>query len=185
MIATAIRCAFILILATTAETRATEVPEPDSYRLENYRAPTPATLRGVKVIKTDEAEAIWRNHSASFVDVLPRAPRPKNLPEGTIWRDKPRPDIPGSIWLPDTGYGELASSMADYFSKGLEKATQGDHARILVLYCLANCWMSWNAAKRALSLGYSNVAWYREGTDGWSGAGLPLEEATPERRPGD
>ncbi len=55
----------------------------------------------------------------------------------------------------------------------------------VILYCLANCWMSWNAAKRALSLGYSNVAWYREGTDGWSGAGLPLEEATPERRPGD
>ena len=185
MIATAIRCAFIVILSTTAGARATEVPEPDGYRLENYRAPTPATLRGVKVIGTDEAETIWRSHSASFVDVLPRVPRPKNLPEGTLWRDKPRPDIPGSVWLPDTGYGELAPSMAGYFSKGLEKATQGDHARILVLYCLANCWMSWNAAKRALSLGYSNVAWYREGTDGWSGAGLPLADATPEPRPGE
>jgi PQQ-dependent catabolism-associated CXXCW motif protein len=75
--------------------------------------------------------------------------------------------------------------MADYFSKGLEKATHGDHARIVVLYCLADCWMSWNAAKRALSLGYSNVAWYREGTDGWIAAGLPLEQATPEPRPGE
>ena len=28
---------------------AAEVPEPDSYRLEDYRAPTPATLRGAKV----------------------------------------------------------------------------------------------------------------------------------------
>ena len=27
-----------------------EVPEPDGYRLEDYRAPTPATLRGAKVI---------------------------------------------------------------------------------------------------------------------------------------
>jgi rhodanese-related sulfurtransferase len=43
--------------------------------------------------------------------------------------------------------------------------------------------MSWNAAKRALSLGYSNVAWYRDGTDGWSASGLPLENATPEPRP--
>jgi len=25
-----------------------------------------------------------------------------------IWREKTRRDIPGSIWLPDTGYGELA-----------------------------------------------------------------------------
>lgn len=183
--AAVVRCALIMIVATAAEAAAVEVPEPDGYRLENYRAPTPATLRGVKVIGTDEAEAIWRNHSASFVDVLPRAPRPRNLPEGTLWRDKPRPDIPDSIWLPDTGYGELAPSMAGYFSKGLEKATHGDHARIVVLYCLADCWMSWNAAKRALSLGYSNVAWYREGTDGWIAAGLPLEEATPEPRPGE
>jgi PQQ-dependent catabolism-associated CXXCW motif protein len=183
MIATAIRCAFVVLLAATAEARAAEVPEPDGYRLENYRAPTPATLRGARIIGTDEAATLWRSHSASFVDVLPRTPRPKNLPDGTLWRDKPRPDIPGSIWLPDTGYGELAPSTAGYFSKGLENATHGDHARLVILYCQANCWMSWNAAKRALSLGYSNVAWYREGTDGWSGAGLPLEEATPERRP--
>jgi PQQ-dependent catabolism-associated CXXCW motif protein len=54
---------------------------------------------------------------------------------------------------------------------------------LVVLYCLADCWMSWNAAKRALAIGYSNVAWYREGTDGWVAAGLPLEEATPESRP--
>ena len=39
------------------------------------------------------------------------------------------------------------------------------------------------ATKRALSLGYSDVAWYREGTDGWAAAGLPLQEATPELRP--
>ena len=77
MIRIAIRCALIVILASAAEAGAAEVPEPDGYRLENYRAPTPATLRGVKVIATDEAETIWRNHSASFVDVLPRAPRPR------------------------------------------------------------------------------------------------------------
>jgi rhodanese-related sulfurtransferase len=45
--------------------------------------------------------------------------------------------------------------------------------------------MSWNAAKRALALGYSNVAWYREGTDGWLASGLPLQDATPEPRPGE
>ena len=43
--------------------------------------------------------------------------------------------------------------------------------------------MSWNAAKRALSLGYSNVAWYPEGTDGWSFYSLPTQEAEPEPRP--
>jgi PQQ-dependent catabolism-associated CXXCW motif protein len=159
------------------------VPEPETYRLAEYRAPTPATLRGATVLNTEAARELWQTHAAAFVDVLPQAPRPAGLPAGTIWRDKPRPDIPGSIWLPDTGYGELAPVMLDYFSNGLNKATGGDQARRLVFYCLTDCWMSWNAAKRALSLGYLNVAWYRDGTDGWAAAGLPLRDATPEPRP--
>jgi PQQ-dependent catabolism-associated CXXCW motif protein len=54
---------------------------------------------------------------------------------------------------------------------------------LLVFYCQADCWMSWNAAKRALSLGYSNVAWYPEGTDGWTFYNLPTLESRPEPRP--
>ena len=162
---TAISFALIVILIAFGQSAIAGAPEPEGYRLENYRAPTPATLQGARVVDTVEAEKIWRDHSASFVDVLPRPPRPKSLPEGTLWRDTPRSNIPGSIWLPDTGYGELASSMAGYFANGLDKASHGDRTRMLVLYCLADCWMSWNAAKRALALGYSNVAWYREGSD--------------------
>jgi rhodanese-related sulfurtransferase len=45
--------------------------------------------------------------------------------------------------------------------------------------------MSWNAAKRALAMGYVNVAWYPEGTDGWEEAGLPLTEAKPAPRRGE
>jgi rhodanese-related sulfurtransferase len=33
-----------------------------------------------------------------------------------------------------------------------------------------------------LTLGYSNVSWYPEGTDGWAAAGHPLEERQPEPR---
>jgi PQQ-dependent catabolism-associated CXXCW motif protein len=183
MIRTAVRPALLAMVVAAAGTAVAEVPEPDAYRLEEYRAPTPATLRGARAIGTDEAASIWRSHSASFVDVMPQPPRPRDLPAGTLWRDKPRANIPGSIWLPDTGYGELAPGMNAYFSNGLEKATHGDHARTLVVYCLADCWMSWNAAKRALTLGYSDVAWYPAGTDGWIAAGLPLQDATPEPRP--
>ena len=172
-----------LAMVVAAQVRAAEVVEPDGYRLEDYRAPTPATLRGARVVTTDEAEHLWRSQAASFVDVMPRPPRPRNLPEGTLWRDKPRPNIPGSIWLPDTGYGELAPSMADYFANGLQKATGGDRARMVVIYCLTNCWMSWNAAKRASALGYSKVVWFPEGTDGWLAAGLPVQDSTPEPRP--
>ena len=185
MMISAARIALAMVAFAIVEARAAEVAEPDGYRLEDYRAPTPATLQGAMAIGTQEAEKIWRSRTASFIDVLPRPPRPRNLPEGTLWRDKPRANIPESIWLPDTGYGELAPSMADYFARGLEKATGGDRARLIVVYCLADCWMSWNAAKRALALGYPNVAWYPQGTDGWLAAGLPLKDATPEPRPAE
>jgi PQQ-dependent catabolism-associated CXXCW motif protein len=155
------------------------VPEPAGYRVDQYRAPTPATLTGAQVLTTAEAELHWNNHTI-FVDVLALSPRPANLPNGTIWREKTRRDIPGSIWLPNTGYGELAAETENYFRLGLERVTQSDGAKLLVFYCLRECWMSWNAAKRALALGYKNVAWYPDGTDGWEAAGLPLQEAKPE-----
>ncbi len=53
----------------------------------------------------------------------------------------------------------------------------------MVFYCLAECWMSWNAAKRAIALGYRQVIWYPEGTDGWAAAGLPLSVTEPEPMP--
>lgn len=172
-----------LTLALTVPGRAQEnPPEPEGYRTDNYRAPVPATLAGARVLTTGQAEAIWRSGSAAFVDVLPRPPKPPNLPAGTIWRDKPRLSIPGSIWLPDTGYGTLAAATEDFLRTGLVRASGGNRAKQLVIYCLADCWMSWNAAKRALSYGYSNVAWYPEGTDGWQRADLPLADSQPEPR---
>jgi len=143
----------------------------------------PATLNGARVLTTAEAEAIWRDKTAVFVDVLPRAPKPKGLPAGTVWRDKPRFDIPGSIWLPDTGYGTLAAATEEYLRQGLAHASDGNKAKLFVVYCLTDCWMSWNAAKRILSFGYPDVAWYPEGTDGWEHAGLPLAEPQPQPRP--
>jgi PQQ-dependent catabolism-associated CXXCW motif protein len=157
--------------------------EPEGYRTDNYRAPVPATLNGARVLTTAEAELIWRERRGTFIDVLPRPPRPGNLPAGTVWRDKPRFNIPGSIWLPDTGYGTLAPATEDYLRNGLEQASRGNKAALLVIYCMADCWMSWNAAKRALAYGYSNVAWYPEGTDGWERAKLPTEESQPDPRP--
>lgn len=157
-------------------------PEPDHYRTDHYRAPVPRTLHGARVVTTTQAAALWKRGGAGFVDVLPRPPKPK-LPPDTLWRDEPRLDIPGSIWLPDTGYGALAPSTDAYLRKGLIKATGGDRAKTLVIYCLQDCWMSWNAARRALAMGYRNVIWYPAGTDGWSSAGLPLKETKPEPRP--
>jgi PQQ-dependent catabolism-associated CXXCW motif protein len=158
-------------------------PEPAGYRMDDYRSAVPRTLQGAVVLSTDAARRHWEARDAVFIDVLPQAPRPAGLPPSTIWREKPRDDVPGSIWLPDTGYGALAPAMQQYFEHGLEQASGGDRNRMLVFYCLANCWMSWNAAKRAIATGYSHVAWYPDGTDGWSAERLPLEQRTPVQRP--
>ena len=177
--------AAVILAAFVSATQANaqgNVREPDGYRTDDYRAPVPPTLAGVRVLTTAEAETIWRTGTGIFIDVLPRAPKPANLPAGTIWRDKPRINIPGSIWLPDTGYGKLAEPTENYLRRGIERATGGNRAALLVIYCQENCWMSWNAAKRVLSYGYSNVTWYPDGTEGWERANLPVAEAQPEPR---
>ena len=176
-------CALVATFVLAAHALAQpNVPEPDGYRMDNYRTAVPATLAGVRVVTTAEAEAIWRAGKGVFIDVLPRAPKPPNLPAGTVWRDKPRLNIPASIWLPDTGYGKLAETTEAYLRQGIERASGGNKAALLVIYCQENCWMSWNAAKRVLSYGYSNVAWYPEGTEGWERANLPVAESQPEPR---
>ncbi len=157
--------------------------EPTAYRTDDYRSPTPATLHGARVLTTDQAHDLWVKHQAVFIDVLPQPPRPPGLPAATIWHPKPRLDIPGSIWLPDTGYGALAPVMETYFAQGLARASSGDLSRPLVFYCLHNCWMSWNAAKRAISLGYTDVDWYPDGTDGWTAHDYPTEHREPVPRP--
>jgi PQQ-dependent catabolism-associated CXXCW motif protein len=158
--------------------------EPSGYRMQDYRGPTPATLAGARVVTTAQAEELWKA-GAVFVDVLPHVARPANLPPGTIWREQARMNIPGSIWLPDTGYGALTPATESYLATNLDRATSGDHAKWLVLYCRQDCWMSWNAAKRVLTMGYRNVAWYPKGTDGWEASGLPLQDAKPAPADGE
>jgi len=169
--------AALALLATAAAAQAP--PEPASYRLDAYRAPVPATVAGGSAIGTAEAEALWHERRAVFVDVLPAPRRPEGLPPDALWKPVPRRDIPGSLWLPEVGRGALSPALEDYFRDGLAAATGGDTSRPVVLYCLADCWMSWNATKRAAGYGYTRLYWYRDGTGGWEAAGLPTEEATP------
>lgn len=154
-------------------------PEPPSYRTSGYRQPVPLTLKGARVLSSSEAMKLWAQETAIFIDVYPHPPKPAGLPAGTIWRDPSHMTIEDAVWLANVGYGVLSAEASGYFQRNLEMLTQGDKAKPLVFFCLKNCWMSWNAAKRALSLGYTNVAWYRDGTDGWQEAGGLVVEARP------
>jgi PQQ-dependent catabolism-associated CXXCW motif protein len=167
-----------LLLALDSSARAAP-PEPQGYRLDDYRAPTPATVAGGTAIETAAAQRLWKEGRAVWIDVLPAPRRPANLPPSAVWMPLLRRDIPGSLWLPDVGRGALGSALEAYFRANLSKATEGRRDMPVVLYCLANCWMSWNASKRAASWGYTHVYWYRDGTDGWAAAKLPLAKAEP------
>ena len=80
--------------------------------------------------------------------------------------------IPGAVWLPNVGFGELAPETEAYFRAGLARATGSDLHRPIVIFCMRDCWMSWNAAKRALGFGYTGVHWFPDGTDGWTESGI-------------
>ena len=151
-----------------------EVPEPADYRVNDYRSPVPATLKGARVIEAEEARKLIGDNGAIFIDVYPRAPKPPNLPRNTVWRDPPHMSIKDAHWLPNVGYGVLAPDVAAYFKTHLERLTGDDKSKAVAFFCLKDCWMSWNAAKRAVEWGYTNVLWFSEGTDGWQEAGENL-----------
>lgn len=169
-------------VASDAELRGSSVPvgaaAPTDYRMDRFRAPVPDAVAGAKTISTEQARHLLEG-GAVFVDVLRAARRPQGLPENTLWLPKKRLNIPGTLWLPDVGFGALSDELHAYFRTNLERSTGGNQDRIVVIYCLADCWMSWNAAKRAASYGYTAVHWYPEGTDGWGAAGYPLVESLP------
>lgn len=162
-----------------AQDTATSVEEPAGYRTDGYRLPVPKTLKGAAVISTVDAEQLHKGGQAAFIDVYPRAPKPPNLPAGTLWRDPPHLTVPGAIWLPNVGYGVLPAGTDAVFKSQLEKISGGDKAKALVFYCLRNCWMSWNAAKRAVAYGYRAVHWFPDGNDGWQEAGNDLAHVRP------
>lgn len=154
------------------------VPEPESYRTDRYRAPTPATLAGATVVDTAALQRLIASEQPILIDVMAKRPEPTD--EAAAWQPPPREHVAGSVWLPNVGLGSLSPEFMEYFEDSLAALTQEDHSRSLVFYCDANCWMGYNAAKRAMrELGYSNVYWYPDGVQGWQSAGLALDEAEP------
>lgn len=147
----------------------------DGYRIARYRSPTPQQVDGGLTIDT-----------ADLQQLLAQVPTPVLLNVQALdWRAgifierEPRQQLPGSLWLPNVGKGELEPRWERYFRTELERATGGATDTPLVIYCRADCWMSWNAVRRAATWGYSSLYWYPEGSDGWREAGLPLETAEP------
>ncbi len=126
--------------------------------------PTPASIPGGQLITTKGLVALVQGKQAPYMlfDVLGG---PQTLPGA----------IP-AVFLAQPG--SFNDQISQQFGQMLQQASQGRKDVPLIFYCLSTqCWMSYNAALRAINLGYTNVLWYRGGIEAWQQAGLPVQPA--------
>ena len=124
--------------------------------------PTPASIPGGQVITTKGLVELIRGGQAPVLvlDVL-------GGPEM----------IQGAQYAaPAAQAGAFNDQTQQQFGQYLQQATSGNKQYPIVTYCLSTqCWMSYNAALRAINLGYTNVLWYRGGIEAWKQAGMPTQ----------
>lgn len=162
----------LCLLARTAA--AGPVPEPEGYWLGPIHGPLPASITGGDVIHTAALAALLRHGPVTLVDVASAPIPPPHMAAGALWLPLPHKDIPGSVWIPEAGQGVITRDLDAFFRHRLDTLSGHDHNAVIVTYCHESCWMSWNAAKRAISYGYRNVHWYPDGVEAWTGAGYPV-----------
>ena len=147
--------------------------------MDHYRGEVPDTLQGATVVHTAELARLIASEHPILIDVLPAPAPPADARPGLPRMPLPHQDIAGSVWLPDIGRGALLPDVEARFRARLARLTGGHMSVPVAFYCLQHCWMSWNAARRAVLLGYRNVLWYPDGVDGWQAAGLPMTVNRP------
>jgi PQQ-dependent catabolism-associated CXXCW motif protein len=170
------------VLATPAVGAA--APEPSGYWTGPVNSAVPETITGGKVIHdAHRLRALLKHPGTVIVDVSNAPRRPENLATGAPWLPLPHRAIPGTLWIPGVGAGEIPPAVDEFFRKELAAATGGDLTRRVVIYCHQTCWLSWNAAKRAIGYGYRNIYWFRDGIEGWQAAHFPTAVIEPQAVP--
>ncbi|MDN4543846.1 PQQ-dependent catabolism-associated CXXCW motif protein [Pseudomonas sp. C32] len=166
------------LLLSTAQAD-TPLFSADGYRVNLYRSPTPQKLQGATIVDTPALQALLsQNPRPVLIDVYRR-----QWLNGQFIEDQPHENLPGSHWLANTGDGDLTPDWQAYFARHLKTLTAGNLAQPLIFYCRSDCWLSWNAIKRAATMGYKTLYWYRDGLDAWQAANLPVSLAQPEPFP--
>lgn len=138
---------------------------------DQLHAPTPTSIPGGRVVRTRELAQWMQRGGAARPLLLHALAGPVHLPHAMTA-------------VPAAQGGSFDDDIQRQFGAFLTQATGGDRARLIVTYCQGvKCWGSYNAALRAIRLGYTNVHWYRGGVEAWQQAGLPLREASQASKP--
>lgn len=168
-----------LSTASAVEITGSNFDPATGYRIKHYRAVLPEEVPGGTTIGTEQVEKLFKAGGTIFLDVMPSTGAGFS-PKTGKWRlAKKRENIPGSVWLPDVGRGKLQPALQHYFEDNLRELTGGNKSKQILIYCQSDCWMAWNAVRRASELGYQNIYWYPHGTDAWKDWDNPTAPANP------
>ncbi|QJU60908.1 rhodanese [Sphingomonas sp. AP4-R1] len=150
------------------------------YRITAYRGVVPARPPGIARIGTAEASRRLADGRTLFIDVTPARGAVHDAETGEWRLSEPHETIPGAHWFPEAGRGTPDPAIDRWFERGLHRLSRGSRRSPIVVFCLADCWMSWNAGWKLRRLGYRTVAWYADGLDGWRETNRPLVGARPD-----
>jgi PQQ-dependent catabolism-associated CXXCW motif protein len=140
------------------------VPPPRDLHAGAMHGPTPVSIPGGQLITTKGLMELVRGGQVPYFlfDVL--------------GGQESLPNAMPAVWLAQPG--SFNDQTQQQFAQILRQGTQGRTDIPLVFYCAGiQCWMSYNAALRAINAGYTNVLWYRGGLEAWKAAGLPTQPA--------
>jgi PQQ-dependent catabolism-associated CXXCW motif protein len=167
ILSTATAAVFLMAIVTTGLSYVNPADEWSDFGVaaqsvlkENVGTNTPLAIPGGRVIGTAELHTALDRGTLDGVPFL--------LINALRGADKAAM-IPGSIYVEYAGdYGTFEDTIQGKLKGELAKRTDANLDRPLVFYCAGQrCWESYNAALRAINLGYSKVYWYRGGIAAW------------------
>lgn len=147
------------------------------YRISSYRAPVPDAVPGGQVADLARVRQLI-GQGAILIDAYPV--KSFKITENGEWIiPEPHHTIPGSYWLPLIGPGRIDRDSETYLQQSLSSLRTENPQKPFIVFCLTDCWMSWNAAQRISSLGYGPVYWFPGGADEWERTGESLQKVVP------
>jgi PQQ-dependent catabolism-associated CXXCW motif protein len=158
---------------------AAAVNEPADYWTGEAGAPVPAGVHGGQVVHAKTVASLLRQDGAVVVDVSAAPRRPPELAPGAPWLPVAHRGLPDALWIPGAGADSVDVDVDRFYRLRLGQATSGNLDVPVVVYCHEKCWLSWNAAKRAIGYGYRRVKWFTDGIEGWTAAGYATAMLEP------